>query len=127
VHSAGNVYPVYTHSVGPCLARGTHLTYIYTYTSRVRSIGRQVLPQQLRVRCGRLWEMLHLAFVSHEAALRVGRADGVVPPAQISERGHVEGQVLALALVVADAREVGVNVEEVLPVGLVALDVDDDR
>lgn len=59
-----------------------------------------------------------LSRATHLCALAVDLADGAAP-AEVREGGHIEVEGLLLALGVAHTREVAVDVEEVVPVGLV--------
>ena len=58
-----------------------------------------------------------LSRATHLGALAVDLADGATS-AEVREGGHIEVEGLLLALGVAHTREIAVDVEEVVPIGL---------
>ena len=75
------------------------------------------VPRTGRLAAARLDSAARLSRATYLGALAVDLADGAAP-AEVREGGHIEVEGLLLALGVAHSREVAVDVDEVVPVGL---------
>jgi len=87
-------------------------------TERARASLRHLGGYLAGLAAARLDSAAGLSRATHLGALAVDLADGAAP-AEVLEGGHIEVEGLLLALGVAHTREVAVDVEEVVPVGLV--------